>query len=351
MTGPTVRATEFDLPGSKGGAVPNSDLATGKNDRKQRVIVFGGSGFVGRELIARLSLRGCDVTVADIVPTPSNAANRTYSYCDVREKITISRDRPYDRVYVLAAVHRTPGHQPFEYYETNVGGALNVARWCASGGEQSITFTSSIAVYGPSETPKSEQSEPAPISDYGRSKLMAERILLDWQAERPGRRLAVLRPAVVFGPGEGGNFTRLAAALAKHRFAYPGRRDVVKACAYVGDLVAAMDYLQHAPDDVTIANFCYPQQYTIEEICSAFHRVAGFPLPRSIPRAALTVGLATLGAVNPGDRGPISATRIRKLTGSTNIVPEALMKAGFEWPTDLEGGLRAWAEATGGTYA
>lgn len=314
------------------------------------MIVFGGNGFVGRQLATSLAQQGYDVAVADIAPTPAGMPQIKYRDCDVREKITIPHDRPFDRVYVLAAVHRTPGHQPFEYYETNVGGALNVARWCAEGGERSITFTSSIAIYGPSEEPKTERDDPAPISDYGRSKLMAERIFLDWQGERTGRRLAILRPAVVFGSGEGGNFTRLAAALAKHRFAYPGRRDVVKACAYVGDLVAAMDYLQQAPDDLEIVNFCYPQQYTIEEICSAFHRVAGFALPRSIPKVALTAGLATLSVLNPSDRGSISAARIRKLTGSTNIVPEALMKAGFEWPTDLEGGLRAWADATDGAF-
>lgn len=328
----------------------NVELEAAHGDLATRVIVFGGSGFVGSHVTSALADKGIRVTVADAVAPSTSSPKIDYVHCDLREKITIPRDRPFDHVYVLAAVHRTPGHEPFEYYQTNVTGAMNVADWCSEGGEQALTFTSSISVYGPSESPKTEQSEPAPVSDYGRSKLMAERVLLDWQSRASGRRLSILRPAVVFGPGERGNFTRLARALAKHRFAYPGRRDVVKACAYVGDLVAAMQYLQQSPDDVNVVNFCYPQQYTIEEICSAFHRVAGFPLPRSVPHMALRVGLAALGAVNPGDRGPISAARVRKLTGSTNVVPEALMKAGFEWPTDLEGGLRAWADATDGAF-
>src|SRR5256885_10959409 len=58
-------------------------------------------------------------------------------------------------VFNLAAVHRTPGHPDHEYYDTNVAGALNVTAWCESQEIDSLAFTSSISVYGPTEDRKS----------------------------------------------------------------------------------------------------------------------------------------------------------------------------------------------------
>ena len=51
------------------------------------------------------------------------------------------------------------------------------------------------------------------------------------------RQLLIVRPGVVFGKGENGNFTRLYWAIRGHKFAYPGRKDTIKACIYVKELV------------------------------------------------------------------------------------------------------------------
>src|SRR5690606_1211241 len=137
---------------------------------------------------------------------------------------------------------RTPGHSEREYYDTNVSGALNVLDYCRRNGIANTVFTSSIAVYGPSEAERSEASDPRPESPYGASKLQAESIHKAWQLEDPVRRLVIVRPAVIFGAGEGGNFSRLARALRSRRFFYPGRRDTVKACAYVDELLASLEF-------------------------------------------------------------------------------------------------------------
>ncbi len=83
---------------------------------------------------------------------------------------------------------------------------------------------------------------PEPVSDYGRSKLLAEGIHRQWLAGEAARRLVIARPAVIFGQGEGGNFTRLAKALRKGTFVYPGRKDTIKCCGYVGEIVRSMDH-------------------------------------------------------------------------------------------------------------
>src|SRR4051812_12899291 len=97
----------------------------------ERTVVFGGSGFIGSHLVQALSSRGTRVTVADIVPPKELPDGAVYKFCDVRQPI----DNVFgeaERAYNLAAVHRTPGHPEFEYYDTNVAGALNVVEWASN---------------------------------------------------------------------------------------------------------------------------------------------------------------------------------------------------------------------------
>ena len=143
-----------------------------------------------------------------------------------------------------------------------------------------VCFTSSISVYGPSEVRKDEYPPLQPTTAYGRSKLLAEQIHKDWLDHESEGRLVVVRPAVVFGPGERGDFTRLATALSKGRFLYPGRTDVVKACGYVSDLVRAIQFGLDATSDRELTfNYCYPESYTIRDVAEAFHDVAGSARP------------------------------------------------------------------------
>jgi nucleoside-diphosphate-sugar epimerase len=312
---------------------------------RPRAVVFGGAGFIGSHLVSRLSGDGYDVTLADAQRPKAGVPNDVQvEVVDVRRPISISVSTP-DIVFNLAAIHRTPGHLDNEYYDTNVAGALNVTRWCTRMEARSLLFTSSISVYGPGEEPRDEESEPTPNSAYGRSKLLAEQIHHEW-ASTGDYGLVIVRPAVVFGPREHGNFTRLANALNRRRFAYPGRDDTVKACGYIGDLIESMLFGLNLTEQSYTYNFCYPEPYTIREICDTFSRVAGYPSPVHIPAPLMRAGLAVLKLV-PRMRylQGLDPDRIRKLTASTNIRPRALEKSGFIWPTTLSSALQAWLAA------
>lgn len=306
------------------------------------VMLFGGSGFVGAHLAEELVRRGATVHVADVV-APS-FPGVTAHLVDVRD--VIPPNLPSVTVaYNLAAVHRTPGHADNEYYDTNVAGALNITRWCVDRGIRDLVFTSSISVYGPSEDPKDENSSLAPTSAYGRSKRLAEEIHTAWQTSDASRRLVIARPAVVFGAGENGNFTRLARALRSRRFLYPGRDDTVKACIYVKDLVDTLLFAQSLEQRSFLYNACYPHEYTIGEICQTFHEVAGYRLPRMLPASALTIALAGLSALPGRDPGrALHPDRVRKLTASTRIVPAALNEHGYSWTHDLREAIADWAK-------
>lgn len=315
----------------------------------QSAVIFGGAGFIGTRLARHLTERGVDVTIADLAK-PDEQPGYSLLQVDVRQPIAdIIPRTPDTTLYLLAAVHRTPGHADFEYFATNVGGARQIADFAERTGIRKIVFTSSVAVYGPDEANKDEDSLPAPTSAYGQSKLAAEQVLTEWQGAGPGRQLVIARPAVVFGPGEHGNFTRLASALRRRMFAYPGRRDTVKGCCYVDDLIDSFDFALGTGQNHFLYNYAYPAPYTIEAICEAFHRSGGLPRPLgALPLRALNAGamalerLASLGL----DTG-INRARIAKLTTSTRISPARLLALGYRFPTDLPAALSRWQAEAG----
>lgn len=317
-----------------------------------RTIIFGGTGFIGSHMTEDLLSWDPDerVTLADIVPPQGQLAERVeFVQCDVRKPID-DEIGDADLIVNLAAVHRTPGHPDRDYHETNEYGATNVTEFARRNGISRIWFTSSIAVYGPDEAVKTEQSEPTPVSAYGKSKLEAERIHRLWATEGDRRRLVIARPATVFGSGEGGNFTRLARAMRRRAFIYPGRRDTLKACGYVRDLAPSLAFMEQFADPIELYNFAYPEPPTIEQVCQGFVTAGGLPRPRlTVPADVLTLAGRCLSAVGVDAVDP---ERIQKLMHSTNIAGEELARRGYVFAYGLEDGLRDWHDqAPAGEFA
>ena len=304
-------------------------------------IVFGGSGFIGTEIVRHLvHAEHMSVISADIVGPRDRIPTVEYRYCDVREPI----DLPYqpDVIYNLAAVHRTPGHRESEYYDTNVSGALNVVRFGDTIQTKSLVFTSSIAVYGPSEEEINEASPQRPNSAYGKSKAIAETIHRMWRAQDSTRKLVIVRPAVIFGRGENGNFERLYRAMRSRYFVFPGRKDTIKACGYVGELVRAIQWAVEEPDTELIFNFSYPERSTSGDIVSAIARHAELQEPslNMPPVVASLVG--KLQAHSGNHLFGRTMQRLAKLTTSNNVYPGVLVERNYEFQTDLESGLALW---------
>ena len=315
-------------------------------------IVFGGAGFIGSHLLLSLAESGhynqlvsCDIGAPRIV-----VPGVDYKQIDVRLPIPADACAAGAEIYNFAAVHTTPGHEDWEYYWTNVLGAVHVCDFARRTNATNIVFTSSIAVYGATEEEKREDSRLEPGSAYGCSKLCAEKIHTLWQAESPAdRRLVIVRPAVIYGLGERGNFTRLAQLLQRGRFVYPGRRDTVKSCGYVKDLVRSMQFVSGLNRGVETYNFCHRARYTTADICAGFSRVAGYRKPRVlIPLPPmLFAGWLFEALTRIGLKTSINRARIRKLVSSTNIAPQRLAEAGFQYSFDLDRSLADWREASG----
>jgi len=309
-------------------------------------VIFGGAGFFGTHLARSLQTSGeyTRIVSVDISAPSAQLAGVDYLFGDVRQPILLEGLESGAEIYNFAAVHTTPGHEEWEYFWTNELGAINVCNFAVKVSATTIFFASSISTYGPTEAPLDENGPFAPNSSYGRSKLIAEAIHRAWQNAAPNRRLRIIRAAVVFGSGERGNFTRLASALRRKRFFYPGRDNTVKSCGYVGELVRSMIFVRDLPDAEITYNFAYPDSYTTRDICANLCSQAKFEMPKIILPEAAILGAGCVFEILAalGIKTSINRARIRKLMLSTNIVPRKLAELGYQFETDLKEGIQRW---------
>jgi nucleoside-diphosphate-sugar epimerase len=252
-------------------------------------------------------------------------------------------------MFNFAAVHREPGHRPDEYFETNLRGAENVCKLATAVHCDHIVFTSSISPYGPSEEKKDEETLPVPETPYGGSKLVAEKIHQAWQSQSSCRRLLIVRPGVVFGPGEGGNVTRLLRSLLKGYFVYLGNKETRKAGLYVKELACVMqfgiEYQERNGQNVVLLNAGMNPPPRVEDFVSAIKTVAQIKRsPLTVPRQLLLGISYPIDALSRtfGIKQPISPVRVRKLFRSTYVEPRRLAELGYRWKYSMESAFRDW---------
>jgi nucleoside-diphosphate-sugar epimerase len=271
-----------------------------------------------------------------------------YIRLDVREPIEFNfAPTENDIIFNLAAVHRTPGHPDHEYFETNIRGAENVTAFAEKYGIKKILFTSSIAPYGAAEDLKEETTLPTPNTPYGISKLVAEKIHEKWQnGDARKRELTIVRPGIVYGKGEHGNMTRLYWGQRKHYFFYTGRRDTIKACIYVKELVRFFQYRMSDNDFVgsELYNCTFEPAFTIQQICETMQKATG--MKRHIPLVPAWMLMTAASVIGPlgGKKVGIHPARVKKLMVSTNISGKKLAGSGYQFHYTLEESLRDWYE-------
>ncbi|HEY4301537.1 MAG TPA: NAD-dependent epimerase/dehydratase family protein [Candidatus Didemnitutus sp.] len=218
------------------------------------VLVTGGTGFVGRNLIPALAAAGFAVRATHRNPLPSSAPAAEWLLIPDRPEVRdwkLPLAGATHVVHLAALAHRMGRGGEVAESEYNVANHVATARLAeavaAAGGIQRFIFVSSIGAVCPmSDQPVDENTPCRPVTAYGRSKLAAEqavkRVLAsstsDW---------CILRPPLVYGPGNPGNLNRLL-GLIRRRWPLPfgsirNRRSLI----YVGNLVDAVRVVLECP--------------------------------------------------------------------------------------------------------
>jgi len=155
----------------------------------------------------------------------------------------------------------------------------------------------------------------------------------------------------VFGPGEGGNVTRLIRSLTKGYFVYMGNRNTVKAAGYVKELslvtLFGLEVLQKTGAPSLTLNFTMDPAPTVEQIVNTVLQVTGkTSSPLNMPRSLLLALSYPAAAIGSGFciKVPINPVRVRKMFRSNNVVAEQLRQLNYQYTYSLESAFIDWMQ-------
>jgi UDP-glucose 4-epimerase len=281
------------------------------------VLVTGGAGYVGGHMALGLIDAGETVVVLDNLSTgfawavPEGAKFVVGDTGDADLVARLIKEHDVDAIAHFAAKIVVPEsvRDPLGYYLNNVSNARSLIEAAVNGGVRTFIFSSTAAVYGETGAePVSEEAPLAPISPYGRSKLMVE-----WMLEDASRaydfRYVALRYFNVAGAdpkGRLGQSTPNATHLIKRAVQtalgihpkieifgedYPTRdgtcvRDYIQVADLIDAHLNALAYLRAGGPSV-VCNCGYGHGETVKEVVEVVKRVSGvdFPVVVSARRA------------------------------------------------------------------
>ena len=165
-----------------------------------KILVTGGAGYIGSHTVDLMIRRGLDPIVVDILSKGyrHNVDARRLHEMDIAD--TGRLRALMDREGVEAVIHFAGSiavgesmREPEAYFTNNVGGSLSLLNAMHGAGVSRLVFSSTAAVYGtPERVPITEEMPFAPVSPYGESKVVVEK-MLQWLDRCRGLRSIALR--------------------------------------------------------------------------------------------------------------------------------------------------------------
>ncbi|SUJ07137.1 Cholesterol dehydrogenase [Shewanella putrefaciens] len=179
-----------------------------------KIFITGSTGFIGSNLANKLMLAHkviCHGKKGD------NVESRTDFYkvdIDSKSNWLVCLSGVNTIVHLAGVAHNNSSEQDY-INEVNVKGTINLAKQAAKSGVKRFIFMSSIGVLGNSTIrPFDENSIPTPHSQYAKSKILAEKELIQI-ARQTGLEVVIIRPVLVYGNEAPGNFGKLVSLVNK----------------------------------------------------------------------------------------------------------------------------------------
>ena len=292
-------------------------LVSNIHSTRGRVLVTGGTGYIGSHACVELMSHGYDVVIADnlenskrtVVDAIARICGRTPEFhaVDVRNAGAIAallKRRPVDAVLHFAGLKAVGESvaQPLRYYETNLSGTLCLLRCMEDAGVTKLVFSSSATVYGrPCQVPIPETHPLNPVNPYGRSKLAVEQALFDVAAACPDWSIAILRYFNPAGAHRSGWIGEDPLGIPNNLMPFLGKvwsgdapyveifgndydtpdgtgiRDYIHVCDLAEAHLKALEALDGEPG-IHVANVGTGRGFSVMEMVKAYERACGRPL-------------------------------------------------------------------------
>jgi nucleoside-diphosphate-sugar epimerase len=278
------------------------------------IVVTGFTGYLGKSIVDVLRFRQIQFL------TLGRVVNSDFS-CDLKLEIPkFKRLKDFDRIiHAAGKAHSLPKHllEEREFHWVNVDGTRNLLNgidaWVESNQgrvyPRQFVFISTVAVYGlEGGVNISEDQVLVPTSAYGKSKLEAEKLVLDWGKEHRVNIL-ILRLPLIFGLGAPGNLGAMEKAIKKGYYFRIGSGNAVRSMVEVEQLSDFLVNLDGSESGIYNLVSYHRSFKEVEQIFSDLYYKRIKVIPSWMAKFA-----AKLGDVIPGF--PLNSYRLKKLESS-----------------------------------
>jgi nucleoside-diphosphate-sugar epimerase len=289
--------------------------------KKFKILVTGGSGFIGTNLIEKLDKDGHDILNIDLVKPKISFQLKFWIKADINSFNSLNQiitNFGPDYIVHLAARTDLDGIS-LEDYKTNVLGVENILK--ISNGLKSlrkIVITSSMLVCHGGYYPK-DQFDYSPTTIYGESKVLTEKII--WN-NKPTCDWAIIRPTSIWGPWFGVPYKNFFDIIISNKYFHIGNRACTKTYGYVGNAIFQIEkvLLAETKDELKKVFFIGDNPATnIEEWGNEIAHEIGVKI-RKLPYSIIKT-LAFLGDLMRllGFQFPMNSFRLQNMT-TNNII-------------------------------
>ena len=306
------------------------------NQARTRVLVTGGSGFIGRHLCQQLVQQSYAVNLLSRRPEPGEKSglhsSESSAYIgDISDPEILNQAlEKVEVVYHLAGIAHVDGPDKSALQSVNIDGTANLIKAAQAAGVQKIIyFSSSLAA--------AAETAAAQATDYGASKYQAE-MLLTQAAESGELDVCILRSVNVYGTGMKGNLAAMIRLISKGilpplprveaRFSLVEVKDLCQAAIIAAEHDASKGKTYYVTDGV---------DYNINEIEQAIYKALGKVKPRwHIPRVVLyaaAAGAELFGKLNGRKSGLGTRTYRNLISGNVYSNAPICNELGFKFTT------------------
>ena len=311
-----------------------------------RVIVTGGSGFIGTNLVSLFLERGIPVVSLDVLP-PRNSAHKTvWQSVDINDRISLEGAiAGFQPTHVVHLAARTDLRETrnIDGYRANVLGVANVIKALrGSASLERVVFASSMLVCRNGYSPVSD-TDFCPNTVYGSSKVEGEKLI---RATGNSFPWTIVRPTSIWGPWFGEPYKNFFETVLARRYFHPRGHAVPKALGFVGNTISQIAAILFADLETVRGRtfyLCDWPAYSVEQWASSIHRAAGLGSLRTAPlwlfRLAASCGdaIQAIGIQNP----PLTSFRLRNMLTQSRFDGQELTALAGPLPYSLDQGVGA----------
>ncbi len=285
------------------------------------VLITGHSGFVGTNLVGALQddfdLFGLDIIKKGALPNEKVWLWEQFKGLPGVDVV----------IHLAGKAHDTANaSDPDDYFRVNLGLTKQIFDWFLDSDAQTFVFFSSVKAVADTVSDKvlDEEELPDPATPYGQSKLAAEEYILKAWKHAPGKKIYILRPCMIHGPGNKGNLNLLY-NIVKRGFPWPlGAFENQRSFVSIANVVFVIRQLIEKNITPGVYNLADDQPVSTNElVCLIADSLGRKARIWKIPKTFIR-GLAYGGNVF---RLPLNSERLKKLTESYVVSNARLKKA------------------------